>query len=144
MLLWSICLPCGFGSLCNPLYTYQWPCQFWNYVCCNHENWGLWHLAALLMFYVYRQGLKVCYLCEWKLPVLMDLILSCTFCRVLVGTSLQCGKGVRLNSGVRSNYPSPMTTPTTPLPWLNCYAIDIEDITSKFNPNVFLWLLCVL
>ena len=26
---------------------------------------------------------------------------------------------------------------------INCYAIDIEDITSKFDPNVFLWLLCV-
>ena len=28
--------------------------------------------------------------------------------------SKQCGRGVRSNSGVRSNYPYPMTTPTTP------------------------------
>ena len=26
---------------------------------------------------------------------------------------------------------------------INCYAIDIEDIASKFNPNVILWLLSV-
>ncbi len=27
---------------------------------------------------------------------------------------------------------------------INCYAIDIEDIASKFNLDVFLWLVCPL
>ena len=26
----------------------------------------------------------------------------------------------------------------------NCYAINIEDIASRFNINIFLWLLCVI
>ena len=27
---------------------------------------------------------------------------------------------------------------------LNCHAIDIEDIASRFNLNLFLWLLCAI